>query len=221
MDVRTMCKHIINVLDKKNKSFVVGDVNKVLYLYCIKSIQIKGSISPLDKFTWLATSAGPQVNDVYKLIKEFRLYGEWYDIEDLDKRSKRILDYVLDKYQYDPGFQELCKGEAYYTALVEYSEYLARTKKSKKLYDSTYPTMDWLLIYREARDAMRAHRYPDNLRSEYLRYGIVDAEKGEKQVTTEDKKVFAKLSVDADVPLSVTINFEDKEQLKDFIDKML
>ena len=195
-------------------------MNKVLYLFCIKCIQIKGTISPLEKFTWLATSAGPQVNDIFKLIKEYRLYGDWYDIEELDERSKRILDYVVDKYQYDPGFQELCKGEAYYSALVDYSEYLARNKKSKKLYDTTYPIMDWVLIYREARETMRYHRNPDNLRSEYLKYGIVDAY-NEKPVSIEEKKVFAKLSVDSSVPLSVTINFEDKEQLKNFIDKML
>lgn len=218
MDVNTFVKHVIPMLDKKNKSFIVDDVNKILYLYCIKSIQIKGSISPLEKFNWLATSAGPQVKDIFKLIKEYRMYGEWYDIEELDKRSKRILEYVLDKYQYDPGFQALCKGEAYYSALVDYSEHLAKTKNKKVYALNTYPVMDWLIIYREAKEAMQKHRNPDYLKTEYLKYGLIETEKVQPK---DDEKVFAKLSVDSDLPLSITINFKDKEQLKNFINSIL
>ena len=223
MNIFTFLKNVIFMCRDKKKTFALPDVNNIIYLYCIKSIQIKGTIHPLEKFNWLATSSGPQINEAFQVLNEYRKGNLYIDDEErLDNRSRRILDYVIDKYYADPGFMQICKGEAYYSAMVDYHKFNQHPKTGKKVYVEKFPLMEWLDIYREARASLQSHPDVNALTREYEKYGIVHPRTvtANVPVPVQPPKAFAKLSIKSDEPLALTISFENKEQFKAFIDKL-
>lgn len=214
MNILTFIKHVISACKNKKRKIVLHDINNIIYIYCIKSIQIKGTISPLEKFNWLATPSGPQINEVYQVLNDYSKNDiHFEDNEELDDRSKRILDYVIYKYYHDPNIQSICKGEAYYSAIINYDKFNINPKTGKVVYTNQSPLIEWLDIYQEARSDINMHRD-----KEYL---TKNSENNKSNIEKNEKsKLYSKISISSDHPLALTIYFDNKKQFKEFIDKL-
>ena len=210
MTIRSFIINLLYMLKQKQKNLLLHDINNIIYLYCLKSIQLKGTIAPLEKFKLVATSVGPQTPDLYSILQEFKRRDLRDDFDVLDDRSAKILDYVIDKYYDDPNFQTYCKGDAYYEARLHITEINVDSNAALE-----NPEMDWIRIYREAMSTDT-----DRPAIDYLKYNILKYQEEEQEMTRE-KKTFAQFSISSDDPLSLTITFDDKEQLKEFMDKIL